>query len=266
MELRPGSEWQQRPDRAREDNEQQGAHHDHSQRRARGHVPAAGPYRPAQVLARQRVGRAGRAPRRDHRDDREVGRRVDEEDRSRAGGRQDDAADGRACRAGQVLVHRSQRDRLLPLRWVNQFRLQRLPGRRGQRRPGAKGEGQREQDPRGDESGQGECPERRRRDQREPLCDEQEAAAVHQVTDGTRQHREQHDWQAAGRRDERHVGRGAGHRQHQPLRADRLHPAADIADELGGPHRREQPVPERCPGGVVGGRRVISSHLLLIAS
>jgi hypothetical protein len=104
----------------------------------------------------------------------------------------------------------------------------------------------------GDQAGQGERAERGG-GQHECLGDEQEAAAVDQVTDRGGRHRERHDRQAAHSGDQRHVGRRSGERQHQPLRADRLHPAADIADELGGPYRREQPVPERRPRRASGG-------------
>ena len=79
------------------------------------------------------------------------------------------------------------------------------------------------------------APERGRRDQHEGLGDQQEPAPVDQVADGPGQHREQHHGQARRGLHQRDVGRRAGQGQHQPLRGDRLHPAADVADRTGRP-------------------------------
>ena len=102
-------EREQGPDRAGEEDEDECADQDDAQCRAGGDVPAAGPDRFAEVLARQRVrGTGAAAPgrdHRDHRDDCQEGRRVDDEDRPGAGRGQDVAADGGADRPREVLVH-----------------------------------------------------------------------------------------------------------------------------------------------------------------
>ena len=85
-------------------------------------------------------------------------------------------------------------------------------------------------------------------EQHHGLRGDQESAPVDQVADGAGEDREQHDRQARRGLDQRDVDRRRGERQHQPLRADGLHPVADVADELSTPHGGVDAVPERCPG------------------
>ncbi|MGA9832587.1 MAG: hypothetical protein WBQ71_15830 [Trebonia sp.] len=106
------------------------------------------------------------------------------------------ASSARADGPGQVLVHRAQRDGLDSFGRADQLRLQSLPGRGGQRLPGADREHQREQDPGRDQPGDGQRAEGGGRYQHERLRGQQEAAAVHQVADRPGHDREQHDRQA----------------------------------------------------------------------
>jgi hypothetical protein len=251
VQRRPGHQRQQSPDRAGEEDEQGCPEQDHPQHRAGRHVAAARPDGLADVLARERARRpGGGTPRGDHRDHGDERGRVHDEDGPGAGGRQQGPADGGADGAGEVLVDGAKRDRLRTFGRIDQFGLEGLPGRRGQRLAGPGREQQREQHPGGDQAGQGQHAQRGRRDQHDGLGDQQEAPPVHQVADRPGQHREQHHRQPGRRLDERDVDRRGGQAQHQPLGRHRLHPAADVADELRAPHRREQAMAERRPGAI----------------
>ncbi len=79
----------------------------------------------------------------------------------------------------------------------------------------------------------------RGREQHERLRRDQQPATIDEIADRARRHGEQDDRKARRRLDQRHQRRRRRQRQHQLLSADRLHPAADVADELRRGHPRE---------------------------
>jgi hypothetical protein len=114
---------------------------------------------------------------------------------TRAGGRDDDTADRRSDRPGQVHVDAVQRSRLRQHRTVHQVRLDRLPGRAGDCVSAAEKEGQREDDRRGsraEERRDGQCPGG---EEHRKLGTEQQSPAVDQVCPGTCRQSEQDDRQ-----------------------------------------------------------------------
>ncbi len=100
----------------------------------------------------------------------------------------------------------------------------------------------------------GECAERDSCHKHQTLRDQQEATAIDQIAqrageDGEEDHRE-----ARRRLDEGDVSGRRGQRDHQPLRGHRLHPPADVADELCTPHGGESLRMERSPRRALRGR------------
>ncbi len=204
------------------------------------------------VLARQGRGAHG-DPRDHHRgDDRDERGSVDTEHERRARGGKQPAAERRADRPRQVLIHAAERDRRRPILLGHELGLERLPGRRGA----------------GDAAADDEQQEQQDRGRRPPVAPSTaSAAAATSIRICVAR--------ISLRRSNRSPSAPAGiartsagmlaaawiapinsadlvERDHHPLRGDRLHPRADVADEL----RRPQPAkgrrPQRPPAGSRG--------------
>ena len=171
---------------------------------------------------------------------------VDEEHERRAGRGQQQAADRRSDRAGQVLVDRSQRDGLGTLLRRNELWLQGLGDRTGESLSDADS-GQADQQHRGGhEPGDIQEAKRRRREQHDQLSGEDEALAIQQVAEHARGDRQQQDRQVGGL-DRTDQQRRARQRDHHPLRRHRLHPAPDVRHQVREPLQPELPVSQRAP-------------------
>ena len=246
--MRVRDDRQQCPDRVREQHEQPGAQQDHPQRGAGGDIAPSGADGRADVL---RAGGADRAraapPPSDGADHGNEAQRVDQEQHAGAGRGKQGAADRGPDRSAQVLVDGAERDRLGPFLRRHELGLKHLPRRRGQRLPGPDRDDQRQQDRRCHQAGERQAGQQGRRREHEALRGDQQPAAIDDVAQRTGRHREQHDRQPGRGLDQGDQRRRARQRQHQLLRPDCLHLAADVAHELRRRHPREVARAKRRP-------------------
>jgi len=128
---------------------------------------------------------------RDHSDHRQERRRVDEEHQRGARGGEQQASDGRPDRAGQILVDRSERDRLRTLGWRDEFGLERLSDRSGQSLSDADPAQQDQQYGRRHDAGEIERAERGRRGEHHRLTGEDQLLAIEQVAQDASGYRQQ---------------------------------------------------------------------------
>ena len=150
----------------------------------------------------------------------------------------------------RFMFDRAERDRLRPLVGRHQLGLQCLPRRRRPRLARTDGEQQREQCPRRHHPRLRQHRQQQRGGEHPRLRDQQQPPPVDEIADRTRRDREQQHRQRRRRLDQREQRGRARHRQHQPLRADGLHPRADVAGQLRRPQRPERSVTERLPRAV----------------
>ena len=89
-----------------------------------------------------------------------------------------------------------------------------------------------------------------------------------QIGEGAADDAKEHGRQRAGRRHQGHVGGRALQLEHDPDCAHRLHPGADVGDELGDPQISKGPVAKRRPRGEMRSLMVVSdcAHGLLTLS
>ncbi len=88
----------------------------------------------------------------------------------------------------------------------------------------------------------------RSNDDHAALHGDQQPAPVERVREHPAHQPEQHIGEHVSGLHQRNQDRGVRLMDQQPLRAHRLHPGADIADQRGDPERPEQPHPQRRPG------------------
>ncbi len=164
----------------------------------------------------------------------------------------------RADRAGEVEADAVERDRLHQILARDQFRHDRAPGRRGQRRADADREGQREQPEGGHRAGDGQDGKRYSREDRPELRGDQEHPAIDDVGQRTARQSQQehrHDGCRLHHGDDERVRREAGH---QPAGAGVLQPGAEPRHDVGKPQAAEGRVAQGNQGGGEAHRPIIA--------
>ncbi|CAM5386445.1 hypothetical protein SCANM124S_02881 [Streptomyces canus] len=154
-------------------------------------------------------------------------------------------AEGRSKGPCRVQVHgaESRRPRDLVPRY--EAGLQCLPGRGRQCESAAHGERQGQQRGWREVAGPRECREQERRRGHHDLDRDEQHAPVHEVGERAGGQREQQHREAVGDLHPGHVRGSAVHEE--PLRADGLHPTADVRAELCQPQDAEHAISQRCP-------------------
>src|SRR3954468_18697240 len=249
LEVAAREDREQRPQRAREQDEDPGADEDRLHAWRAPDVARAGVQCGAHVLRTERLLDLPPPPHEEHSEHSEEGDRVDAEDPRRAGRGHQRAAERRADGAPHVHARGAERGCLGNPGAADELWRGSLPRRRRERTAGPDRECEAQEHPRRRVVAERERGQKRGRDEHEELAHEQHAAAVEHVADGARGKAEEEDRQARRLLHGRDLERGVREVSHQPLSADRLHPRADVRRELGDQERAEDGDPQRRPRG-----------------
>ena len=245
------------------DHRQQGADGDarHEEAKAAGehrlelaraaHEGDAGARRLEEAFAALAGARLGRSlPARHGEDDADIGAGVDGEEQENADQAQQDLAQHRPHRAGEVEARAVERNGRPKQRTGDDLGHHGVPGRRVHGVAQAHAEGQRQQVPVGELAEIGQHRQGRCHAHHPDLADDDVAPAVEPVGQDSGEKAEQEHRQGAGRGQQGHEDRLRRQAGHLPRSARGLHPAADIGQHVGRPQQAEGAVGKRSEGAL----------------